>query len=497
MPLKFIDPGSQPPLGDFLISCDDQVNLFIGPNASGKSTILREMKRFYSMGRDRVLYFNQEGELLEEVKRCFNIQKQANELERMRESPPLFTELVQQQADHLDQLNELAVRFANLYFSKSRDSILERRHIYCSTHVDWDEKFIVVEDTSGSNATTWDTAPLLYIPAIRINVTDHGPIEKDDGSGDYSLDGLLEAHHGSFYSQGVELAIDWLRKKMVGNRSQQYQLRRALAVGYSCAKSICAEVIYDDAPHTFVEVRDVEIDDSAFQDIADIHGFRDMEQINHYAMGIGTNDNITGEPLYAGVLSSGTQGTLLWVWALALKMAYHYDWQEGWEKKPAILLIDEIENHLHPTWQRRAIPALLKHFTGLQIFATTHSPFVVAGLKAGQVHLLNRDQNGVVTVTTNERDVIGWTADEILRTMMGVEEPTDQLTVDRANRLRHLREKETLTTEEESEMNWLRRQVNEDLLAKGGPLEVQRDRYADLMQSFLLSRQSELSQDGE
>ena len=47
---------------------------------------------------------------------------------------------------------------------------------------------------------------------------------------------------------------------------------------------------------------------------------------------------------------------------------------------------------------------------------------------------------------------------------MGVEEPTDQLTVDRANRLRELRDKELLTPEEESEMNELRRQVNEDVI---------------------------------
>ena len=66
------------------------------------------------------------------------------------------------------------------------------------------------------------------------------------------------------------------------------------------------------------------------------------------------------------------------------------------------------------------------------MFATTHSPFVVAGLKAGQVHLLKRDENGVVTATTNSEDIVGWTADEILRNLMGVEEPTDQLTVDRS-----------------------------------------------------------------
>ena len=186
-----------------------------------------------------------------------------------------------------------------------------------------------------------------------------------------------------------------------------------------------------------------------------------------------------------------------WILHLALKIALFRNLEVGWEKKPAILLIDEIENHLHPTWQRRVIPALLDHFPGLQIFATTHSPFVVAGLKAGQVHLLNRDANGRVTATTNTEDVIGWTADEILRTMMGVDEPTDLLTIERANRLKQLREKETLTTEETDELNALRRQVNESLLSKGGPLEVQRERYADLMQRFIASRQSDLSQDGE
>ena len=100
-------------------------------------------------------------------------------------------------------------------------------------------------------------------------------------------------------------------------------------------------------------------------------------------------------------------------------MLNHYEFADGWNERPAVLLIDEIENHLHPTWQRRVIPALLKHFPGLQIFATTHSPFVVAGLRAGQVHMLKRDENGVVTANTNEHDIIGWTTDEILADVHG------------------------------------------------------------------------------
>ena len=200
--------------------------------------------------------------------------------------------------------------------------------------------------------------------------------------------------------------------------------------------------------------------------------------------------------LYVGHLSSGTEGTLLWIRWLALKILHHYHYADEWEKQPAILLIDEIENHLHPTWQRRVIPALLEHFPGLQIFATTHSPFVVAGLKAGQVHMLQRDANGVITASTNEHDIIGWTTDEILRTFMGVDEPTDQLTIDRANRLRELRRKDSLTDSETAEMEELRRQVNEDFLSSSTPLETQRERYGDMMLEFLRTRQSELSQGG-
>ena len=216
-------------------------------------------------------------------------------------------------------------------------------------------------------------------------------------------------------------------------------------------------------------------------------------------------------PIPISHLSSGTGGTLLWILWLALKIAHHYDFDRGterdpenwsqfkdsWHEKPAILLIDEIENHLHPTWQRRVIPALLEHFPGLQIFATTHSPFVVAGREAGQVHVLEREENGVITATTESRDVIGWTMDEILRGMMGVDEPTDQLTVDRANRLRELRGKDSLNDEEETELNQLRRQVNSDLLSREGLLEEQRQRYADLVQDFLQMRKTDLAQDGE
>ena len=388
---KYLEPAAPD------LDCDERVNLFIGPNASGKSRILRAMKTLHSFAFGRSLPEHTDyeiGTITNDDKGCVWFHEAAND-------DPTF-----------------AMR----------------------TSADW------TRDPPDSGFARWDAVPFLYIPSTRVNLPAqhifNRMLEKpDDEESDDPLNRLFDTDAGVFDGRHVELAIAWLHENawLHGDwqlrRSQSIQAKKALSVGFSCAKSICSEVIYDNASHNFVEIGDL----------------FDEGVVVHHEMGIGTSDDVLGGPLYAGALSSGTQSTLLWVWALALKIASHYDWTPGWEAKSAVLLIDEIENHLHPTWQRRVIPALLEHFPGLQIFAATHSPFVVAGCKAGQVHLLSRGEDGHIAMTTNTEDVIGWTVDEILRTMMGVDDPTDQETAAAAQELRKLRAQGTLADPREEE----------------------------------------------
>jgi len=49
---------------------------------------------------------------------------------------------------------------------------------------------------------------------------------------------------------------------------------------------------------------------------------------------------------------------------------------EAAQKTPGIVLIDEIDLHLHPKWQRRVVEDLRATFPALQFVATTHSPFI-------------------------------------------------------------------------------------------------------------------------
>ena len=55
-------------------------------------------------------------------------------------------------------------------------------------------------------------------------------------------------------------------------------------------------------------------------------------------------------------------------------------------KSPGLLLIDEIETHLHPRWQKSILPIIRKTFPNLQIILTTHSPFVVSSLPGARIY---------------------------------------------------------------------------------------------------------------
>jgi predicted ATP-binding protein involved in virulence len=56
---------------------------------------------------------------------------------------------------------------------------------------------------------------------------------------------------------------------------------------------------------------------------------------------------------------------------------------------PGIVLIDELDLHLHPNWQRQIVADLKKVFPKIQFIATTHSPFIVQSLRADE--LINLD----------------------------------------------------------------------------------------------------------
>ena len=191
------------------------------------------------------------------------------------------------------------------------------------------------------------------------------------------------------------------------------------------------------------------------------------------------------------VLSQGTQSIIQWLAHFLFGYAEYYDYPEDLEGKPAILIVDEMDVHLHPAWQRRIIPALTNNFPNLQVFCSTHSPLMLAGLKEGQVQLLNRDADGKVTVSSNPWDMAGWSAEEILRSVLRVRDTIGLETARKIDRMGELSIKEQPTAEETAELEELRQRVSEGLL--DGPASSQVESFAKFLNE-VYSKQASRSQ---
>lgn len=89
----------------------------------------------------------------------------------------------------------------------------------------------------------------------------------------------------------------------------------------------------------------------------------------------------------------------------------------GWIKDPTaaegIVLIDEIDLHLHPSWQRDALPQLTAVFPNLQFIVTTHSPIVLGGVPDALTGVLTRTEEGMTTIEVGPA-VKGWRVDQLL-----------------------------------------------------------------------------------
>ena len=95
-----------------------------------------------------------------------------------------------------------------------------------------------------------------------------------------------------------------------------------------------------------------------------------------------------------------------------------------------IIMIDEIDIHLHPQWQAKLIKVLKETFQKAQIIATTHSPSVLQNATSEELIPLYKDENGDVHIKElhlGEYGLQGWTLEEIMKDVMGMESTTSDL----------------------------------------------------------------------
>ena len=97
------------------------------------------------------------------------------------------------------------------------------------------------------------------------------------------------------------------------------------------------------------------------------------------------------------VLPDGLKSMIAWIADLLMRMD-RIPWVDNRDifDREFILFLDEIDIHLHPSWQRKILIVVQKLFKNAQIFISTHSPFVVGSIEGAKVYIL--DKNGNVKI---------------------------------------------------------------------------------------------------
>lgn len=156
-------------------------------------------------------------------------------------------------------------------------------------------------------------------------------------------------------------------------------------------------------------------------------------------------------------LSDGYKGMISLVADIAYRMAT-LNPQLGTEvlsKGDGVVLIDEVDLHLHPAWQQKVIDNLMNIFPKVQFIVSTHAPAIISSVKTDKLRILS---NKEVCMTANQ--VYGKDVNSVMKEIMGVNDRPDQFVELFEKFYRLLSEKNMMT----QVLFWISLMKNEDIM---------------------------------
>lgn len=159
-------------------------------------------------------------------------------------------------------------------------------------------------------------------------------------------------------------------------------------------------------------------------------------------------------------LSLGYKTLIAWMVDFAKGLLDRYPDSENPLAEPAVCLVDEIDLHLHPKFQRTIIQFLTETFPNTQFIVTAHSPLIVQSAEDANIILLKREGNE--TVVADSIDVHSWRVDQILSSdLFGGISPRPPKAEDKMQRRRALLLKDNRTKKEDKELVQLEKELGQ------------------------------------
>jgi AAA domain/AAA domain, putative AbiEii toxin, Type IV TA system len=146
-------------------------------------------------------------------------------------------------------------------------------------------------------------------------------------------------------------------------------------------------------------------DDDWFRRAAgDLRTLLPIEEDDHIRRGPPVHVVLAGDRVRFSQLSAGYQSVLALASDVMRFAAHQWGGRSGGELSSTvrgILIVDEIDAHLHPRWKMRVLADLRKLFPEVQFLVTTHDPLVLRSLSRGEAVVLERDGLGDVVPETD------------------------------------------------------------------------------------------------
>lgn len=159
--------------------------------------------------------------------------------------------------------------------------------------------------------------------------------------------------------------------------------------------------------------------------IAEIIELPDFAFVSGSDFDLDVRVRLHGAILDMNVLPDGVKSIVSWIADLLMRLD-RIPWLDDIPtlQRPFLLLLDEIDIHLHPAWQRRLIPIVQKLFPKAQIIASTHSPFVVGS--ADDAHIITfAVKDGVSVLESSKPSQVGVSYSAVLRDIFGIKSEFD------------------------------------------------------------------------
>ena len=160
-------------------------------------------------------------------------------------------------------------------------------------------------------------------------------------------------------------------------------------------------------------------------------------------------------------LSLGYKTMVAWMVDLAARMFKRYPDSDNPLAEPAIVLVDEIDLHLHPKWQRKIFDYLSEKFPATQFIVTAHSPLIVQSAPKDANIVVLRKEGDHVVIDNDVESVQDWRLDQIISSdLFGIDSPRGPETEKWLTERKGLLQKEKLNEDEKTKLSILNQRAN-------------------------------------